>query len=205
MSKQPKYEIGDMRRAIEAVGASPQAIADELGCSRGTVYAYLRRYPELKAVYEQHKGGQVAARAQFPHEVFVQAIHKSHGVKAVVAARVGCSRQTVDTALEKWPDLKEILDEEKSMLVSQAVSALVTDVTDVASDGHQRAYMFVLRTIGKGEGFTERQEVTGADGEALLSPDMMRLAERLGLDVSEVVRQFEGMMRTYAAQKGVGG
>lgn len=200
MASKRKYEIGEFRRAIETVGASPKAIAEYLGCSRGTVYSYLRRFPELKAVYEQHRGGEVEERAQFPREAFVRAIHGSHGVKAVVAARVGCSRQTVDNALTRWPSLNEILDEEKSMLVSSAVSALVSDVADAESDGHQRAYMFVLRTIGKDEGFSERQEVTGADGAPLLSPEIVQMIEAQGLDVSEVVRQFEAMVRARAAQ-----
>jgi AcrR family transcriptional regulator len=204
---QRKYEIADFRQAIQAAGASPALIAARLGCSRGTVYAYLRKYPKLKAAFEAQKGAPVEERTQFPKEVFEQAISESHGVKASVAAAVQCSRQTVDNALERWPDLREKFDAARSELVSQAVSALVTDVTTAASDGHQRAYMFVLRTLGKDEGFTERSEVTGADGAGLLdvSPETMKLIDAMGMDPREIARHLDAMVKAAAAQKGLVG
>src|SRR5690606_29438464 len=104
----------------------------------------------------------VEERPQFPREVFLRAIPGSHGVIAAVASAVGCSRQTVYNAVERWPDLAESLDKEKSTLISLAKSALVADVQNAESDGHQRAYMFVLRTLGKDEGFVERAEVDGS-------------------------------------------
>lgn len=200
------FDLRRVRQVIEKVGASPVAIAQELGCSRGTVYGYLRRYPELKAAFEKARGAVVADRAQFSKEAFETAIRDSYGVKAAVAAAMGCSRQTVDNALERWPELREQLDAARSGLVSKATSALVADVENKASDGHQRAYMFVLKTLGKDEGFAERQEITGADGAALfdLSPEVRKLVEEMGLDVSEVGRQFEQMVRAAAAQRKAG-
>lgn len=203
--QQRKYTVTEFREAIQRAGPSAALIASYLGCTRSTVYAYLRKYPELKQTYEQQKGAAVEERAQFPKEVFLRAIPGSHGVKAAVAAAVGCSRQTVDNALQKWPELAEMLDAERSSLVSTAVSALADDVKNKESDGHQRAYMFVLRTLGKDEGFSERTEVTGADGEGLfeLSPEVARLISAMGYDMSQVAKQFEAMVRAAAAQKGV--
>lgn len=200
-----RFDVLHVRRVIERVGASPSKIAAELGCTRGAVYGYLRRYPELKAAFEAARGAAVDERAQFSKEAFEVAIAKSHGVKAAVAAAVGCSRATVDNALNRWPELAEKLDAARSGLVGMAVSALATDVQTPASEGHQRAYMFVLKTLGKDEGFTERSEVTGADGAPLLdlSPETMRLLQRMGLDMSQVSRQFEAMVRAAAVQKGL--
>jgi len=199
------YDLRHFREVIDRVGASPAAIAREIGCSRGTVYAYLRRYPELKASFEQVRGAAVADRVQFSKESFEKAIKESRGIKAAVATALECSRQTVDNALERWPDLREQLDAARSGLVAKAASALAKDVEDRQSDGHQRAYMFVLKTLGKDEGFAERQEITGADGAALfdLSPEVRKLVEDMGLDVSEVVKQFENMVRAAAQQKEV--
>lgn len=197
------YDLWHFRQTIERVGASPAAIAAALGCSRGTVYAYLRKYPELKAAFEQARGAAVIERTMFSKEAFEKAIRESNGVKAAVAAALGCSRQTVDNALERWPEMRERLDAARNGLVAMATSALAADVQNTASDGHQRAYMFVLRTLGKDEGFTERQEVTGADGAALfdLSPEVVKLVEEMGLNVSEVGRQFEQMVRAAAAAR----
>lgn len=205
MANKKQFDIAGVRAAIERVGAHPSRIAESLGCTRGTVYGYLRKYPELKQAFERAKGAPVDDRAQFSREAFEKAIKDSHGVKASVAAAVGCSRQTVDNALERWPDLAEKLDAARSGLVGKAVGALVTDVNNPLSDGHQRAYMFVLKTLGKDEGFTERTEVTGADGAGLLdlSPDVVKLVERMGLNMSEVSRQFEAMVRATAIQQGM--
>lgn len=203
MTNQRKFDIGSVRRAIEAVGASPSAIAEYLGCSRSTVYGYLRRHPELKTAFEETRGSEVDERVQYTREAFERAIAQSYGVKASVAAAVGCSRQTVDNAFQRWPDLLEMFDAQRSLLVSKSVSSLVHDIDNRESDGHVRAYMFVLKTLGKEEGFVERSEVTGADGEALISPDIARLIAQMGLDSSEVVRQFETMVRAAAVRKGI--
>jgi hypothetical protein len=205
MKKQQKFDITDFRRAIDEVGADPTQIAARLHCSRGTIYTYLRKYPELKTAFEMRRGGQVEERAQFSKEAFEKAIKDAHGIKAAVAGAVGCSRQTVENALERWPDLREQLDAARSGLVGKAVSALVTDIEHPVNDGHQRAYMFVLRTLGKDEGFSERTEVTGADGAGLLDlpPETVKLIEAMGLDMREVAKQFSGMVKAAAAQRGI--
>jgi hypothetical protein len=189
---QQKYSIADMRFAIEEVGASPAAIAKRLNCASGTVYAYLKRYPEVKAAFEKAKGGEVEEKPQFPKEVFENAIKLSFGVKSAVAALVGCSRQTVDNALERWPELREQLDTAKAVLVGMATGALVDDIQDRSSPGHQRAYMYTLKTQAKDEGFVERSEVTGADGAALLdiSPEIAEQVKSLGLNLNEVLKHF---------------
>jgi len=194
-----KYSVRDFRVAIETVGASPAAIAHELGCTRGTVYAYIKRFPELKAAYETVKGGQVEAKPLYPKERFENAIKLSFGVKSAVAALVGCSKQTVDNALERWPELHEQLDTAKAVLVGMATGALVDDIVDRTSPGHQRAYMYTLKTQAKDEGFVERSEVTGADGAALLPPDLMKELESTGLNVVEVLRNLVAMKQAEVA------
>lgn len=190
-----------MRLAIEEVGASPTAIAKRLHCATGTVYSYLKKYPELKAAYEKAKGGVVEDKPQFPKEAFENAIKLSFGVKSAVAAMVGCSRQTVDNAFTRWPELVEQLDTAKAQLVGMAAGALVDDIQDRTSPGHQRAYMYALKTQAKDEGFVERSEVTGADGAALLdvSPEILQQIKDAGLNVGEVLKNFAAMVQAGAA------
>lgn len=191
-----KYSVADFRLAIEAVGASPSAIARQLGCTRGTIYSYLKRFPELRTAFETVRGAQVEEKPLYPKEKFEAAIKQSHGVKAAVAAAVGCSRQTVDNYLERWPELRELMDAARSELVSSATTALVNEIANSKSEGHTRAYMFVLKTLGKDEGFVERSEVTGADGAALLDvpPDILKQITDAGLNVAEVLRNFAAMV-----------
>lgn len=195
------YSIADFRLAIERVGASPAAIARELSCTRGTVYSYLKRFPELRAAYEFAKGGVVEDKPQYPKEVFENAIKLSFGVKSCVATLVGCSRQTVDNALDRWPELVEKLATAKAGLVGIATGALVDDIMDKSSPGHQRAYMYALKTQAKDEGFVERSEVTGADGAALMdvSPDVLQSIKDAGLNVGEVLKNFAAMVQAGAA------
>ena len=195
-----KYSVADFRLAIERAGASPAAIARELACTRGTVYSYLKRFPELKAAYETAKGGVVEDKPQFPKEKFEEAIRLSMGVKSSVAAIVGCSRQTVDNALERWPELRESLDAARAVLIGMAAGALVDDIQDKTSPGHQRAYMYTLKTQAKDEGFVERSEVTGADGAALMdvSPDVLQSIKDAGLNVAEVLKNFAAMVQAGA-------
>lgn len=197
-----KYAVSDVKAAIESEGAAPARIAKKLGCSRTTVYGYLRKYPELKRVYESLKGQPISDQAQYGYEAFRAAIEGSYGVISSVAAAVGCSRGTVENALERWPDLREKLAAEKGRLVGMATSALVADIQNAESPGHQRAYMFALKTQGKDDGFTDRREITGADGAGLLemSPEVISTIREMGLDVAEVMRQFEDMVKM-AAQK----
>lgn len=187
-----KYSVADFRLAIEAAGASPAAIARELNCTRGTVYSYLKRFPELKAVYEAAKGGQVEDKPLYPKEIFEKAIQLSFGVKSAVAYMVGCSRQTVDNAFERWPELKEQFDTASAVLVGMATAALVDDIQDRSSVGHQRAYMYTLKTKGGDEGFRERTEITGADGASLMdiSPEIAEQVKSLGLNLNEVLKHF---------------
>lgn len=196
MQRSRKFDVTSVRLAIQKVGASPARIAEEMGTTRATVYRYLRLYPELKFVYEAMKGGAVESRKQYSREAFAKAIRQSYGIKSAVAAAVGCSRQTVDNALKEWPELGDLLEAQRGQLVADATSALVKDIQNPQSEGHQRAYLFALKTLGKNDGFAERTEVTGADGGALmLSSEVLEMIRDMGLDASEIVRQFEAHVR----------
>ncbi len=196
--KKRAHSIAEIRAAIERAGKSPTAIARELGCSRTAVYGYLRDYPELKAAYEK-QGGTVTAKEQYPREKFEKAIAGSRGIMQAIADKAGCSRQTLYNALKKWPELAESIRVESEALVDLAESRLVTQV----ENGEIRAILFTLETKGKDRGWTKRQELTGADGEALLqlSPEALAQAKALGLDVRQIALHFEAMVREMVAQQ----
>lgn len=211
MSGKKQYDLASFRQAIEAHRPDVTAIARAVGCTRSTVYAYLRRYPELQGAYDG--GGKssemVAAeddsRTKHSKEAVLKAVQESQGIKAQVAAKLGCSRSTVDNYLERWADVREAFDASRSTLVSVAASALALDVANPDSKGHQPAYMFVLKTLGKDEGFTERTEVTGANGADLfgLSPEILRLSEMIGFDWAGVGMQLAKMIKMQAVEKGL--
>lgn len=205
MASNNSYDLVSFRRAILENAPDKQAIADAVGCSRSTVYSYLKKYPELAKAYEQASGDAPPDGQRARSDVQVrQAIEGSMGVIATVATRLGVHRDTVKNYLRQSPELNDLFDAERSSLISDASGALAADVRNPESDGHQRAYMFVLKTLGKDEGFVERSEVTGADGDRLLelSPDVIDQVRELGLDMSQVAREFEKLIRMQAAMKG---
>lgn len=125
------------------------------------------------------------------------AIKGSRGVKSVIAKRLDCARNTVYNYLERWPDLKTLLDDESEMLVDAAEIKLF----DLIVDGDVRAITFALATKGKNRGYSQRTEITGADGGAIvIAPDVLSTLAQLGLDTSDVAREFEALIRLKAAQ-----
>lgn len=204
MTSSTKIDKVSVRLAIEQVGSSPTKLAEYLNVNRSTINRYLRKYPDLRQAAEAAPA-QDDDRTKHSKEAVQAAIEASHGVKAAVAGALGCNRRTVDNYLERWPDLAEMFEAQRHKLIGTAASELVDDIMDKTSKGHQAAYMFALKTLAKDDGFTERQELTGADGSSLIgfSPDMLKLMGALQLDPLEALKHFEGMLRARAAQLGV--
>lgn len=188
---QQRYSIADVRMAMDEVGPSIAAISRRLDCATGTVYSYLKRFPELMTRFEALKGGQVESQPQFPYELFEKAIKGSRGIKAAIVQRVGCTRPTLENAIQRWPDLGVMIEDERSSIVDFAESKLLKalDADDM------RAIVFTLETLGKNRGWSKRTEVTGRDGGALLDipPDLIRQIEAMGLNLVEVLRNFVAM------------
>lgn len=193
------YDLRAFREAIEAHGASVSAVARAVGCSRSTVYQYIKKYPELGRAWAGVADSMPEERPQYSREAFMAAVEGSMGIKAAVAKRLGCSRGTVDNAIERWDDVREAFERERSAIVDLATSKLVQALRSDEVD--MRAVTFTLETLGKNDGWSKRTEVTGANGGGLLSPDIMALIEAQGLDMSAVVRQFEAMVRAQAEVK----
>lgn len=138
----------------------------------------------------------MANKPRYSRRTLREAITGSRGIKVAIAQRLGCSRQTLDSYLLRFPDLNALLADERDSIIDLAESKLLKAVN--AEDW--RAVQFVLETLGKGRGWSRRTEVTGADGAPLgLSPDVVALMAQLGIEASAVVAQFEQMIREQAA------
>lgn len=100
-----------------------------------------------------------------------QAISAGYGNISAMAEALGVSRQTVYNYLETNPALKteveaarqdarERMDEIRDVIVDLAERALYADVKSPENKGHQRAYLFVLETLGKDRGWGRNVDVT---------------------------------------------
>lgn len=90
-------------------------------------------------------------------------IEKYKGNIASVARSLGCTRQTIYNHIKKHPTLQQALDDARQTMLDNAESVLYNKVVT----GDTTALIFFLKTQGKSRGYTERQEVTGANGEPM--------------------------------------
>jgi predicted transcriptional regulator len=94
----------------------------------------------------------------------IEALREKHGNLSAAARFLGCSRETVRRYISTYSTVQAVADEERETLIDFAENQLFQQV----KDGNITAIIFTLKTIGKSRGYVERQEVTGADGGAVL-------------------------------------
>lgn len=90
-------------------------------------------------------------------------IAKNRGNIAAVARALGVSRVTVHKRIRESAGLQEALSEARETMLDNAETALYS----AALNGNMTALIFFLKTQGKSRGYTERQELTGADGQPM--------------------------------------
>ncbi len=93
----------------------------------------------------------------------IKAIEGSFGIKQVPCNRLGCVHATLNNYIARYPSVRVAYEHERGRLVDMAQSKLV----EMVNKGDPWAVKFVLSTLGKHEGFVERQELTGAAGGPL--------------------------------------
>ena len=97
-------------------------------------------------------------------EPVTTAIRELHGNLSAVAKQLGVCRQTLYTYIERHPSVNNVVAESRETMLDNAESALYRAVLG----GEAWAVCFFLKTQGKRRGYVERQEVTGADGGAIV-------------------------------------
>ena len=97
-----------------------------------------------------------------PQQV-IEAISGTGGIKSTIAKRLDVTRWTVDNYLERWKTVKEAYNEEREKIVDMAETKLLEKIRG----GDYPAIRFFLMTQAKDRGYTERQEITGADGDVI--------------------------------------
>lgn len=107
--------------------------------------------PKRKPARRKHTAAEIA-----------DAIRASDGFITHAAERLGITRQAIYRRLTD-PEIATALEESRVSLIDEAEHALrdLIKKRDVAS------VIFALKTLGKGRGYVERQEVTGAEGKTL--------------------------------------
>ena len=99
-------------------------------------------------------------------QTVIRAIEDSYGIKTIIANRLGCARGTVINYIARHPTVARVYDDERGKLVDLAQGKLVGKVRD----GDDWAIQFVLKMLGKEEGFVEKQKIehSGPDNGPLV-------------------------------------
>ena len=88
-------------------------------------------------------------------EMLSNAIKGSYGILTAVANKLHCERNTVYTWLEKYPELKHQLEDERQKIIDLAEVKLVGKV----NEGSESMIALVVKTLGKDRGYVEKQEI----------------------------------------------
>ena len=93
----------------------------------------------------------------------VDATHKYNGNISAIARAFGITRSAIYDYIEKRPELKDIIQDERESILDDAESELFKQ----AKRGNLSALIFFLKTQGKKRGYVERSEITGSEGAAI--------------------------------------
>jgi hypothetical protein len=103
-----------------------------------------------------------------------EAIPGSGGIISTIAKRVGCDWSTAKKYIDASPVLSQMYQNERESILDMAEGVLFKNIRE----GDSQDAKWVLSRLGKDRGFSERQEVTGAEGGpikvkgyAVFSPD----------------------------------
>lgn len=102
-------------------------------------------------------------KKNFTIEELLIVIKGSKGIVSVVANKLDCAWSTAKIYIDQHEEAKQALSDENETILDFAESKLYKRI-----DGEDMtAIKFLLATKGKKRGYTERTELTGADGDVV--------------------------------------
>ena len=151
---------------------------------------------EVSTTWQRNPPGH-KPRLHTPEEV-IEALKVSRGLKAMAARHLGCSLSTVQKACADYPDVQAECEMQLEAFVDTAYLQLMTKV----QQGDVGAVFFVLKTLGRSRGFSERHEVTGKDGGPIEHAHIHLWEERLQAVHNEMAAKKAAMMLERTAEGG---
>ena len=102
----------------------------------------------------------MGAPKKYTQQNVLEAIKGSGSIVSTVARRLGCEWITAKRYIEKWEVTQRAMLDEEETILDMAESKLY----EAIQNNDIQAAKWILSTKGKRRGFSERQEITGADG-----------------------------------------
>ena len=106
----------------------------------------------------------MSGHPRYTEQQVIDALTQAKGLRAPAAEALHCSRQTIGNYINRCPAVKEAYEDALEETLDLAQSKLM----DLVEKEHWGAIRFILATLGKDRGFTEKVQVqtTGGDCEA---------------------------------------
>ncbi len=109
--------------------------------------------------------------AKYTKEQMIKALRETRGQITIAAKRLGCDYRTMRKFVEAHPDVKQVIDEELEAM-GDNVELTLYNMAMGSMDKQGRytrepnipALIFLAKTKFKDRGYSERNEVTGANG-----------------------------------------
>lgn len=112
---------------------------------------------------------------RYSSQEVIAALKLTKGMKTLAAKHLGCDPRTVYNYCERFPTVEAACKHQRRELVETAELQLWQAV----QRGMPWAIQLVLRTLGREDGFSERTEVTGANGGPIEHAHIHLWEERL--------------------------
>lgn len=139
-------------------------------------------------------------RKPITKEQYRIAIISARGLLATAGRALGVTGPAVRKACDKWPELWDVVNEEREKIKDIGEFALMRAV----ENGQLGAIIFFLKTVAKDRGYVERQELTGKDGEPLSLPLGLDLSKLSTEDLQHLERIIAAATRTADDSSGAG-
>lgn len=116
----------------------------------------------------------MAYNSKFTAEQVIEAIKGTGGIQTKIAEKLGCHRHTVRKYIEDYVTVRLAYEDECEQPLDISESIVLGNI-NILAELQKRTGEIVdssdakwyLTKKGKGRGYTERQEITGADGGSL--------------------------------------
>jgi hypothetical protein len=101
---------------------------------------------------------------KFTNAQIIDGLNSVNGMVYLAARKIGCNPATIYNRMKSSTAIREACDNARGELIDISEQKLRIAVMN----GEPWAVAMVLKTLGKSRGYVERQEVTGADGGAVV-------------------------------------
>lgn len=115
----------------------------------------------------------LGARQRYTYKEVEKALKEAKGFLTVAAKSLGCISLTILNYIERYPDLKQIIKEEREKMKDYAETTLLSKI----QRGDVACLLFFLKCQAKERGYVERQELIGVPGSPLVLIQERELSE----------------------------